>query len=317
MKMKRMLFVVIFFALLSLSFAPLHSYLPVEAAGAPKLSPHTPVSSDGSLGVSPNKTSDKGLVRDTKGAYSPSFTGSGKQNPTQSKPSNKAITGASEIGISAIIGTDDRTQITNTTSFPYRAIVYIETNRGRCTGWMIGPHTVATAGHCVHSGGSNGQWATWARVYPGKNGSSNPYGYANATNFKSVVGWTQNGNHEYDYGAIQLDRNIGNSTGWFGFRWQAASYAGEAETITGYPGEKNGTMWTHENRVHYDTERKLYYQNDTTGGQSGSPVYQNRSDCGYCGIGIHAYGSSQYNSGTRITEGVFNNLLNWKNEPLN
>ncbi len=317
MKMKRMLFVVIFFGLLSLSFAPLHSYLPVEAAGAPKLSPHTPVSSDGSLGVSPNKTSDKGLVRDTKGAYSPSFTGSGKQNPTQSKPSNKAITGASEIGISAIIGTDDRTQITNTTSFPYRAIVYIETNRGRCTGWMIGPHTVATAGHCVHSGGSNGQWATWARVYPGKNGSSNPYGYANATNFKSVVGWTQNGNHEYDYGAIQL-------AGILEIVPVGLVFAGKQHLMLEKPKQspvilekRTWTMWTHENRVHYRYERKLYYQNDTTGGQSGSPVYQNRSDCGYCGIGIHAYGSSQYNSGTRITEGVFNNLLNWKNEPLN
>lgn len=53
---------------------------------------------------------------------------------------------------------------------------------------------------------------------------------------------------------------------------------------------------------------------------SGGPVYYNRpsgsSFCsGSCGMAIHTYGTSTNtpnNSGTRITEGTYNNLKAWK-----
>ncbi|TCS93063.1 trypsin-like serine peptidase [Hazenella coriacea] len=279
-----------------------------------QLSPETTVYSDGRVADLSDVSNQKGVVKEPKntGAYVPSFKGTGEL-----KPSTGSIT-SNAIGITSIIGNDDRTKVTNTTSFPYSAVVHIQSDIGQCTGWMIGPHTVATAGHCIYNT-STDRWASWARVYPGKNGSSNPYGYANATGFRSVIGWTQNHNHEYDYGAIQLDQNIGNSTGWFGYRWQSWSYVGESETVVGYPGDKDSgtTMWKHKDKIGKETSEKLYYQNDTIGGQSGSPIWQTRSECGECSIGVHAYGASGgYNSGTRITEAKFNNFTNWKNEPL-
>lgn len=54
-----------------------------------------------------------------------------------------------------IIGPDDRVKITNTTNFPWSAMVRItkyftEDKTGACSGWMLGPSTVVTAGHCVY-----------------------------------------------------------------------------------------------------------------------------------------------------------------------
>ncbi|MCG8347939.1 MAG: serine protease [Chloroflexales bacterium] len=219
-----------------------------------------------------------------------------------------------QVSPESVIGPDGRYRITATTSYPYRAIAFITSNIGSCSGWLIGPDTVATAGHCIH----NGNWASNVRVYPGRSSSSTPYGSCGATRLYSVTGWTRDRNRDYDYGAIKLNCDVGDTTGWFGFRWQSSSMNGQSTYLAGYPGDKSyATMWRHDDQVRETRSRRLYYANDTYGGQSGSPVWNGRSNCSPCGIAIHAYGrdSTGYNGGTRITEAVFNNLLNWKNAP--
>ena len=57
--------------------------------------------------------------------------------------------------------------------------------------------------------------------------------------------------------------------------------------------------------------RKVYYDIDTYGGQSGSAVYRVIDGNRY-GIAIHAYGGSTTNSGTRIRTPVYNNMKAWK-----
>ena len=73
------------------------------------------------------------------------------------------------------------------------------------TGWFIGPHTLITAGHCVFIRGSNvPQQNGWVRnisVMPGRNGGALPYGAVTSMSFRSVTGWTVNGDQNYDYGA--------------------------------------------------------------------------------------------------------------------
>src|SRR5262245_42468414 len=47
-------------------------------------------------------------------------------------------------------------------AFPSRAVVHIISNRGTCTGWLFGPDIVATAGHCLNTGGQPGNDDAWA-----------------------------------------------------------------------------------------------------------------------------------------------------------
>jgi glutamyl endopeptidase len=184
------------------------------------------------------------------------------------------------------------------------------------TGWFIGPHTLATAGHVVFiyaPGTTRHGWVRSIQVMPGRNGNTLPYGSVTSTEFRSVVGWTQSGDENNGYGAIRIPTELGNTVGWFGIGVYADSdLLATTANISGYPGDKPaGTQWYHWRRVASVNSRKVYYAIDTAGGQSGSAVYRIISG-GHYGIAIHAYGGATANSGTRIVQPVFNNLVAWK-----
>lgn len=221
----------------------------------------------------------------------------------------------------SVLGSDDRIQITNTSVYPWRvhASLRITAADGALyvgTGWFIGPHTLATAGHCVfiHAPGTARHgWVRSIQVMPGRNGSVLPFGSVTSTDFRSVTAWTQSRDQNFDYGAIRIPTELGNRVGWFGIGVYADStLLASTANISGYPAEKPaGTQWYHARQVASVNSRKVYYATDTTGGQSGSAVYRLISGSPY-GIAIHAYGGATANSGTRIVQDVFNNLVAWK-----
>lgn len=222
----------------------------------------------------------------------------------------------------SIIGEDDRTRVTPTTSFPYRAVVKLSVKYPNsnstygCTGFMVSEDTVVTAGHCVYKHDEGG-WADEITASPGRDGSSLPYGSFDWETVYTVNGWKDNEDPEYDYGAIELRGTPGNSTGWFGYRTtNVDSPEGLTVNVTGYPCDQpSGTMWTDSGEVLSVMTRQLGYDADTAGCQSGSPVYRNYSDTGQTAIAIHAYGASGSpltNKGTRITQAVFDNISDWK-----
>lgn len=214
----------------------------------------------------------------------------------------------------SVIGTDNRTRVTSTTTYPWRAMAHITFTAHAggsyiCSGSMYGPNMILTAGHCVHDGTG---WNSNFRVYPGKNGTSNPYGSCGWTTVYSVLGWTRDRNSNYDYAALKLNCSIGNTTGWLGLHWQSATLTGTSVRISGYPGEKTPyySLWTMAGPIKSSSTYRYTYTIDTSGGQSGAPIY--RGGCGtYCAEGIHTNGGS-VNSGTRITQSVFNNLSSWR-----
>jgi glutamyl endopeptidase len=219
-------------------------------------------------------------------------------------------------------GIDDRVQITNTADYPWRVhasllITAADNSRWIGTGWFIGPHTLMTAGHVVYikNSGVAGRdgFVKSIQVMPGRDGTKLPYGSATSTNFRTVNGWINNGSEEYDYGAIILATDLGNTTGWLGFGvYDDATLTSSVGNISGYPGDKpSGTQWYAARTIASVTARKVFYDIDTAGGQSGSAVYRLVSGNRY-GVAVHAYGGAVTNSGTRIVQPVYDNMLAWR-----
>lgn len=237
------------------------------------------------------------------------------------------------------ISPDRRVQITATTTYPNRAVVslvYKKTSSGGsfiCTGFMIAPNVVATAGHCVNFGTSGGNGFFYKpsyAIYPGRSGSSTPYLCPNnaiprAQQLWTNSTWNSSGAESHDYGAITLSCDLGNTTGYFGWTTTGQS-VGSAVDTQGYPGDKpSGTQWDADNcststssssfvqcTVASVSSTQLFYKNDTAGGQSGSPLFTVTSTNCTCAIGIHAYGlhgsspHSTNNHGTRVNSTVSN-----------
>jgi glutamyl endopeptidase len=218
--------------------------------------------------------------------------------------------------------------LTADTTYPFRAVgkfFFTQPGVGNfvCSAGVISRRVIATAGHCVHSGGSGGIWASSVTVYPGRNGANVPWGSCGAAWLASVQGWTVDANERFDYGVVKLNCDVGNTVGWFGFFWTSSGLENTPTTINGYPGDKPLTQWLSVDKVRVSDAKQVFYKNDSQPGNSGGGVWQDGppdSVCtGACIMAIHAYGThgaaphSDHNHGTRIDETRFNNLVNWKN----
>ena len=224
--------------------------------------------------------------------------------------------------LETVHGVDNRVKINNTNVYPWRAhasllITAADNSQWIGTGWFISPGTLITAGHVVFIKGSGvagrDGWVKRIQVMPGRNGASLPYGSVTSTSLRSVTGWTVSGNAEYDYGAIILPTPLGSSTGWLGYgNYADADLLASVGNISGYPGDKpSGTQWYDARRIATVSARKVHYDIDTAGGQSGSAVYRIINGGRYA-VAIHAYGGGSTNSGTRINSQVLANLNAWK-----
>ncbi len=209
-------------------------------------------------------------------------------------------------------------------SSQYRSTVYITytKNGSPCTatGFMIGPRAVATNGHVLY----NPQYDTYASnlvVYPAYSNSLTPYGSANATAYIMNEGWTDERNNEYDWAVIELDSNIGDSTGYLGLRWQGSSYNGTSFMSNGYPYEVNGYenyyMYCSTGTVTSSSDRKLKSNNtNSIDGMSGGPAYIYNESSGYVAIALISGGivGGTENGYVRITQEVYDLFVSYRND---
>ena len=189
------------------------------------------------------------------------------------------------------------------------------------TAWLVGPRLLLTAGHCVYMSDEGG-WVREIEVIPGRDAAARPFGSVVSREFRSVSGWTLDGNSDYDYGAIMLppESRLGDQLGWFGYTTRDDGYLRGIEVnVCGYPADGgpagiDGTLWSDKRRIDDVTERGITYQNDTYGGQSGAPVWELTSTGERYGVAIHTWGTSVQNGGTRITGDLFDNVVSWAGE---
>jgi len=220
-----------------------------------------------------------------------------------------------------VIGVDERERITDTASFPFSVVAYLEledadgTVFASCTGTFIGPDALLTAGHCLWDDEIGNWGAEYIRVIPGKDGDFEPFGWQYAEDWWVPDQYALTGLSEWDWGVIKLpDDSLSNQTGWLSVTvapTEALEDPAFYPAIVGYPGDKpEGTMWglIREAFVAVD-EFTLYYDIDTAAGQSGSAIWS-ASDGPYLGliVGIHTQGG-ELNNGSRIDDELLADLL--------
>lgn len=225
----------------------------------------------------------------------------------------------------SVIGADTRFRISGSamTRSPYRKVVLIRWFEGgymnQCSGAMVREDLVATAGHCVYD---SGNWHTDAEIIPATDWGSQPYGSCRVkggiAGLHVPVQWMSSQNSDFDYGAMKLDCSVGKRTGRF--KLSAKVSTGTAVRIYGYPGDKVGpypflpaTMWGSAGTVKVVQSRRVFYDNDTYGGMSGSPVLRS-IDGEMQVVAIHTNGVGggiSWNSGVLMTAEARANFNAW------
>ena len=234
----------------------------------------------------------------------------------------------SSVFESLLVDVDRRKQILETELTPWRMICSLEIIGENGleligTGWFAAPRTVITAGHCVFDPVELGGWARTIRVIPGRDDADEPFKSADSASFSTTDRWLEAQDADFDYAAIHLGTDLGQSVGTFGIGvLPDGELMDRLVNVSGYPvSPGNGRQrYFHANRVKALTSRRLFYDVDTLGGQSGSPVwaYLDGSDKPVV-VGIHAYGvggvpanlSVVANSGPRVLPEVLEVLKGW------
>lgn len=231
--------------------------------------------------------------------------------------------GAPRVRAQSVLGEDERTQIADTTIFPFSAIAYLELEDafgvvfGSCTGTFIGPDVLLTAGHCLWDTQAGTWGAEHIRVIPGKDADFEPFGSEYASDWWVPDGYAETGLADWDWGVIKLPNDLLTlDTGWMSVAVAETETLEGADfeffpAIVGYPGDKpDGTMWGHIRGAFSSVEDfRLRYDIDTAPGQSGSAIWS-AADGPYLGVvvGIHTQGGL-LNSGSRIDVELMDDLI--------
>jgi V8-like Glu-specific endopeptidase len=233
-----------------------------------------------------------------------------------------------------VVGTDDRIRVTNTESYPWNTVGFLGVtfpsgNAYRGSGTIVTPYMVLTGAHMVYNWDTERGFVNSVTFSPGQRQMtvggtvSRPYGEITASSWQTNqnyidVSKTTMDQFNHDYGAVFFNTSftsVGIAT-YMPVVFSMAPTVGDMINLAGYPGSVQGesysqAMWRSVGAVTSISERILYYNADTTGGNSGGPVWQDMSAGLRRIIAVHVLSTP---AGCRLVgqnQGVIESWMSW------
>ncbi|MFN3287878.1 MAG: trypsin-like serine peptidase [Sphingomonadaceae bacterium] len=246
-----------------------------------------------------------------------------------------------------VLGSDDRERRTDTDQPPLRAIcsLVMEDANGLAmigTGFLVGRRTVMT---CAHNLRKHNFAAAKVTVRPGREAGHSPAPFGahvvTAADWWMHPDWPGGWKAAHDFALLRLPEPVGETTGWLGIAALAGpAMAARMVNLAGYPAcvgrcrniedenvipanQRGAQLWWQRDRILRTDADQLFYDLDTFGGNSGSPVIlMPVAGDGWAGptvVGIHTRGlnsagdafEAAHNTATRLTDALFDLALDF------
>lgn len=256
---------------------------------------------------------------------------------SKSPSGNRFSEGQLPNHVEIIFPPDDRTQVTNTTVYPYSSIGELDMEFDGepfgGTGVLIDDSIVLTAAHNLYDRALGGE-ADSVTFAAARNGTSNPFGVVEAeslfvpdgyktADLKSIlidgeeIPDAEKPYRRFDYGLVLLKSAPHKGQGFLGISVEDQKVLQDLKVnVTGYPGDKpEGTMWGAQGGLSGVEPDFLLYRLSTFAGESGASVIASLPDkttkMSSVGIHIGVTEDRSDNLAVRITDAVVDQIIAW------